>query len=117
MTAVTHAPAPRPGDRVVAAGSTRVHGVDYRVVLSTPAAGAPLFINEYVGRQPKLLQRFRMPYPWTTASKLADFSVEADPEPNPADSASLAVSWFVHRNDLAKRTQYFGITTHGIELH
>jgi hypothetical protein len=121
MTVVTDAAPPKKGDKVVAAGATSVHGAHYEVVLSTPAttnptrAAAPLFINEYSGKPAKLLQRLQMPHPWAQDSTIANFKVEANPDPNPGKTASMALSWYLHVGDKSGITHYFEITPHGIQ--
>jgi hypothetical protein len=122
MTVVAGAPPPKPGDKVLTAGKTQVHGARYEVVLSTPAvkrptrAGAPLFINEYFGSPQRLLQRLKMPHPWAQDSTIANFKVEANPDPNPQRTASLALSWYLHVGDQKDLTHYFEITPRGIRV-
>lgn len=122
MTAVDNAPPPKQGDKVLTAGKTQVHGAHYEVVLSTPdvtrptRAAAPLYINEYFGEPPRLLQRMRMPHPWAQDSTIADFKVEANPDPNPQRTASLALSWYLHVGDQKGLTRYFEVTPRGIRV-
>jgi hypothetical protein len=102
-----------------------VHGVYYRLVLSTPkttgpARGSvPLYMNEYVGsaKSPRKLQRLKMPYPYSRDSYVADFKVEANPDPNPDKTAGVALSWFQHTGDQKDLTHYFGLTRHGIDIY
>src|SRR5439155_15973123 len=85
MTVVNNAPPPKKGDKVLAAGETNVHGVHYRVVVSTPSTkgpkrgAAPVYFNEYLGRPPKLLQRFNVPVKFARDSTIASFKIEANP--------------------------------------
>lgn len=122
MTVVGNAPPPKTGDKVLTAGKTQVRGGRYEVVLSTPAvkrptrAAAPLYINEYVGSPPRLLQRLKMPHPWAQDSTIADFQVEANPDPNPQRTASLALSWYLHVGDQKDLTHYFEVTPRGIRV-
>src|SRR3954451_14421236 len=66
-TVVNNAPAPKPGDEVLAAGETRVHGIYYRVVATRPKpsggkkAATDLYFNEYMGSPKNLLQRYKVP--------------------------------------------------------
>jgi hypothetical protein len=111
------------GDRVLGAGEAKVHGVRYRVVVSTPAAKghdrgpATLYFNEYVGSPPTLQQRFTVPVKFFRDSVIATFKVEADPHPNPQRTARIAVSWFHHAGDPTSETKYYRVTRHGIELY
>jgi predicted Ser/Thr protein kinase len=122
MTVINNAPPPKKGDKVLNAGETNVHGVHYKVVISTPdvksptKAPAPLYINEYLGKPAKLLQRLKMPHPFAQDSTIADFKVEANPDPNPDKTASLALSWFLHVGDQNDLTHYFEVTPHGIQI-
>jgi hypothetical protein len=122
MTRLTNAPPPKKGDRVVAAGAIDVRGTHYRVVLSSLVAGdakrasVPLYVNEYLGRPARLLQRLQMPWPWARDSSVVDFKVEATPGSNPDKTASLAFSWFLHGGDQAQLTHYFQLTPHGVEV-
>jgi serine/threonine protein kinase len=122
MTLVNNAPPPKKTDKVVTAGKTEVHGMHYLLVLSTPdtkgpkRASVPLYMNEYTGDPPKLLQRLKMPYPWARDSTVADFTVEANPDPNPTKGASVALSWFLHIGDKNDLTHYFELTQHGIQI-
>jgi predicted Ser/Thr protein kinase len=124
-TVVNSAPPPTPGDKVIRAAETTVHGVYYRLVLSTRArAGAqkgivPLYMNEYIGsaKSPRILQRLKMPYPFAHDSYVADFKVEANPDPNPDKTAGVALSWFLHTGDKNDQTHYFGLTRHGIDVY
>src|SRR4051794_29400892 len=96
-TVVNNAPAPKPGDEVLAAGETHVHGVYYRVVASRvkaktggKKAKADLYFNEYMGSPKKLLQRFKVTNAdFFNDSVVANFKVEANPDPNPDKTAGV----------------------------
>ena len=124
MTVVNNAPPPKKGDKVLAAGKTNVHGVRYQVVVSVPNAkgpkrgAVPLYLNEYIGAKPKLLQRFLVPNaPFYRDSTIASFKIEANPDPNPDKTAGIALSWFKHAGDQTDATKYYGATQHGIRLY
>jgi hypothetical protein len=119
-TTVTDAAPPKKGDKVLAAGETNVHGVHYRVVASIVKADAgkktqtQLYFTEYMNR------KFLIRWPVSDAkfygdSVIADFKVEANPDPNPEKTAGIAFSWFHHLGDQTDETQYYGVTSHGIQ--
>lgn len=123
MTVVNNAPAPKTGDEVLAAGDTSVHGVRYRVVVTRPKTPGPkrgevpVYFNEYLGKPPKLLQRFKVPVKFARDSVIASFKIEANPDPNPEKTAGIAFSWFLHIGDQTDTTKYYGVTQHGIQLY
>src|SRR5215212_524650 len=121
-TVVTDAPPPKKGDKVLGAGETSVQGIRYRVVASRPttkgpkSGRVPLYFNEYIGG--KLLQRFEVPnVKFYRDSVIADFKVEANPDPNADKTAGIALSWYHHLGDQTDETKYFGVTQHGIQLY
>jgi hypothetical protein len=121
-TVVRNAPPPKPGDKVLAASETDVHGIRYRVVASTtgvadPKRGVvPLYFNEYLAG--KLVQRYKVPNaPFYRDSAIEDFRVEANPDPNPSRSAGVAFSWFRHLGDQRDETKYYHATPEGIRLY
>jgi serine/threonine protein kinase len=124
-TVLNNAPAPVPGERVVAAAQTNVKGVAYRLVLSTPRkkgprrANVPLYMNEYVGEPAPLrkLHRIRLPFPYARDSYISSLEVSANPAPNPDKTAGVALSWFLHVGDKESLTHYFGLTRHGIDVY
>jgi|tagenome__1003787_1003787.scaffolds.fasta_scaffold20926768_2 hypothetical protein len=122
LTILNNAPAPKKGDRVIAAGETDVRDAHYRIVMTVPRlsdakrASVPLYANEYLGKPGRLLQRLRMPWPWSRDSSIVDFKVESTPGSNPDNAAGLALSWFLHGGDQAPLTRYFQVSSHGIEL-
>ncbi len=121
-TVINNAPPPKAGDQVVTAAETTVHGVPYRLVLSTPKASGPkkatipLYLNEYTGKPLRLLQRLKMPFKYARDSTVADFKVEANPDPNPDKTAGVSLSWFLHVGDQTDLTHYFELTQHGIQI-
>ena len=124
MTVVNNAPPPKQGDKVLAAGKTQVHGVYYEVVVSIPITkgpkrgAVPLYFNEYLGKKPKLLQRYLVPnVKFYRDSMIASFKIEANPDPNPGKTAAIAFSWHDHIGDQTAATHYYGVTTHGIQLY
>jgi hypothetical protein len=123
MTLVTNAKPPKAGDEVLAAGKTNVKGVYYQVVVTRPktkgAKGtpAPVYFNEYLGKKPKLLQRFKVPVQFFKDSIIANFKIEANPDPNEDKTAGIAFSWYHHLGDQQDETKYYGVTTHGIQLY
>ncbi|MEA2494139.1 MAG: hypothetical protein QOJ29_2050 [Thermoleophilaceae bacterium] len=124
MTVVNNAPPPKQGDEVLAAGETSVHGQRYRVVVTRPKTkgpkngAVPVYFNEYVGSPPKLLQRFEVPNAkFYRDSVVANFKVEANPDPNPEKTAGIAFSWYHHLGDQTDETKYWGATLHGIQLY
>jgi predicted Ser/Thr protein kinase len=121
-TVVNNAPPPKKGDKVLAAGETNVHGVHYRVVASIAKADAgkkkqtQLFFTEYMNK--KFLLRFPVPdAKFYGDSVIAGFKVEANPDPNPDKTAGIAFSWFHHIGDQTDETQYYGVTSHGIDVY
>src|SRR3954451_74318 len=123
MTVVNNAPPPKKGDKVLAAGETNVHGIHYRVVVSKPTTPGPkkgpipLYFTEYMGKPAKFLQRYAVPVNFYRDSSLASFKIEANPDPNPEKTASIALSWFHHVGDQTDQTKYYGVTQHGIDIY
>jgi len=122
---VNNAPPPKPGDEVLAAGETTVHGQYYRVVATRAKvkkggkkAPTDLYFNEYMNSPKKLLHRFKVPNaPFYNDSVVVNFKVEANPDPNPEKTAGIAFSWYHHVGDQEDETKYYGVTTHGIQLY
>src|SRR3954451_15289887 len=123
MTVVNNAPPPKKGDKVLTAGETNVHGIHYRVVVSKPTTPGPkkgpipLYFTEYTGTPAKFLQRFTVPVKFYRDSVIASFKIEANPDPNPEKTASIALSWFHHVGDQTDQTKYYGVTQHGIDIY
>jgi hypothetical protein len=81
-------------------------------------AKVPLYFNEYTGKPRKLLQRFEVSNAkFYRDSVIASFKVEANPDPNPEKTASIALSWYHHLGDQTDDTKYYGVTQHGIDLY
>jgi hypothetical protein len=123
-TVVKNAPAPRAGDRVLAASETRVHGLYYRVVASRPKSENPktgtvdVFFNEYVGSPQRLLQRVKAPgVAFFNDSVIAGFMLEARPDPNPKKAAALTFAWFHHAGDQDQETNHYAVSPQGIGLN
>ena len=126
MTVVNNAPPPKKGDEVLAAGETRVHEVRYRVIVSRPKTtgpkrgAVPFYFTEYMappGKKFSFLQRFSVPGQFARDSVIANFKLEANPDPNPDRTAGIAFSWFRHVGDQTDTTKYYGVTTHGIQIY
>jgi hypothetical protein len=120
-TTIADAPPPRKGDKVLAAAKTRVHGIDYRVVVTIPATAGPaggqvpVYFNEYVNGR---LNRFLVPNArFFRDSVIADLKIEANPEPNPQKTAGIAMAWHAHAGDQRSQTRYWGATQQGIRLY
>jgi predicted Ser/Thr protein kinase len=122
---VNNAPPPKVGDEVLAAGETTVHGRYYRVVATrakakkgSKKAPTDLYFNEYMDSPKKLLHRFKVPNaPFYNDSVVANFKVEANPDPNPEKTAGIAFSWYHHVGDQEDETKYYGVSPHGIQLY
>jgi hypothetical protein len=66
----------------------------------------------------KLLHRYEVPNAtFYRDSVVANFKVEANPDPNPDKTAGIAFSWFHHIGDQTDETKYYGATQHGVQLY
>ena len=126
LTVLNNAPAPVPGERVVAAAQTYgsrewpTASCCRRRARRDPAApNVPLYMNEYVGEPAPLrkLHRIRLPFPYARDSYISSLEVSANPAPNPDKTAGVALSWFLHVGDKESLTHYFGLTRHGIDVY
>jgi hypothetical protein len=105
--------------KTLAAVDTKVAGVHYRVIATTPATApkegpVPLYFDEYTGNPPQFVERFVVPAVGFYAdSVIASLKLAA----NRDKTAALTFSWFQHAGDRTPETKRYRVTTHGIQLY